>query len=88
VNAARHEAIDRCQAAVFGLPQRGAVLVIRLYRALLSPLLGANCRFAPTCSQYAEQAIARHGFLRGTRMAGRRLLRCHPWSAGGWDPVA
>lgn len=70
------------------LPRRGALLLIRAYQIGLSPLLGAHCRFAPSCSRYAEQAIVRYGLLRGGRMAAARLLRCHPWNAGGWDPVA
>ena len=60
---------------------------IRAYRYLLSPWLGAHCRFHPTCSCYAITAIERHGALRGSAMALRRLLRCHPWHPGGIDPV-
>ena len=62
-----------------------AFLVI--YRRLLSPLLGANCRFYPTCSQYALGAIRAHGGLRGGWMAVRRVSRCHPFHEGGLDPV-
>lgn len=68
-------------------PRRGAIMLIRAYQIGVSPLLGAHCRFAPSCSRYAEQAIVRYGLLRGGRMAAARLLRCHPWNAGGWDPV-
>jgi putative membrane protein insertion efficiency factor len=60
---------------------------LRAYRYLASPLLGANCRFHPTCSTYAIEAIERHGALRGTWLALRRLSRCHPWHPGGYDPV-
>jgi putative membrane protein insertion efficiency factor len=57
------------------------------YRLLLSPLLGGFCRFEPSCSRYAEQAVARHGARQGLRLALRRLVRCHPFAAGGLDPV-
>jgi len=58
------------------------------YRLLLSPVLGRNCRFEPSCSRYAEEAIARYGAWTGGRMALARLLRCHPWGGtGGFDPV-
>lgn len=57
------------------------------YRMLLSPVLGQRCRFQPTCSEYAFEAIDEWGAVRGTGMAARRLGRCHPWSAGGYDPV-
>ena len=64
-----------------------ATLPIRLYRALLSPLLGPRCRFAPSCSAYAVEAIERHGIARGLWLALRRVARCHPWHQGGYDPV-
>lgn len=60
---------------------------IRLYRAVVSPWLGPCCRFHPTCSRYAMEAIERHGVLWGIGLAGWRLLKCHPWHAGGEDPV-
>ncbi len=63
------------------------LFLIRGYQALLSPLLGTHCRFYPSCSEYAYQAIAKHGFFRGTAMGMRRLLRCHPFHEGGIDPV-
>ena len=62
--------------------------LLSLYRIAVSPLLGPHCRFAPTCSAYATEAIERHGTIRGGVMALRRLLRCHPLHPGGWDPVA
>jgi len=57
------------------------------YRTLLSPLLGPRCRFLPSCSTYAVEAVERHGATRGVWLAARRLLRCHPLHAGGYDPV-
>jgi hypothetical protein len=61
--------------------------LIGLYRRLISPLLGPHCRFAPTCSAYAAEAIETHGAVRGGWMAVKRVARCHPWSAGGVDHV-
>ena len=66
---------------------RGLVLAIEGYRVMLSPLLGGQCRFEPSCSRYAQQALIRHGVGRGLRLALRRLLRCHPLSPAGHDPV-
>jgi putative membrane protein insertion efficiency factor len=63
------------------------VLVIRVYQRLLSPLLGQRCKYYPSCSEYAAQAIERFGILRGLVLGGWRLLRCNPWSHGGFDPV-
>lgn len=61
--------------------------LVAVYRATISPLLGNRCRFHPSCSEYARIALARHGTLRGSWLALRRLLRCHPFSVGGHDPV-
>lgn len=61
--------------------------LIRLYQRLLSPLLGPRCRFHPTCSAYALQALEQHGALRGALLAARRIARCHPLNEGGFDPV-
>ncbi|HVP28968.1 MAG TPA: membrane protein insertion efficiency factor YidD [Myxococcota bacterium] len=60
---------------------------IRGYRLAISPLLGPRCRFHPSCSCYLEEALRRHGALRGTYLGLRRLLRCHPFHPGGFDPV-
>jgi hypothetical protein len=67
--------------------RRVFVLPIRLYQLLLSPLVGERCKYYPSCSEYAVQAIGRFGILRGLVLAGWRLLRCNPWSRGGFDPV-
>lgn len=61
--------------------------LVRLYQRLLSPLLGPRCRFHPTCSTYAIQALERHGAVRGSWLAVRRIVRCHPLNEGGFDPV-
>jgi uncharacterized protein len=67
--------------------RRVAVLPIRVYQLLLSPLVGQRCKYYPSCSEYAAQAVQRYGILRGLVLAGWRLLRCNPWSQGGFDPV-
>ncbi len=66
---------------------RGVLMLIRVYQYVLSPYFGTQCRFAPTCSHYAIDAVQKHGAFKGCYLAGRRLLRCHPWHAGGYDPV-
>jgi len=63
------------------------VLPIRVYQRLLSPMLGQHCKYYPSCSEYAVQGVQRFGILRGLVLAGWRLLRCNPWSSGGYDPV-
>jgi putative membrane protein insertion efficiency factor len=67
--------------------RRVALAPIRLYRRLISPLLPARCKYHPTCSAYAVEAITRHGVVRGGGLAVWRLLRCNPFSHGGYDPV-
>lgn len=62
------------------------VALINVYKALISPYLPRSCRFYPTCSEYAAEAIREHGLVRGAVLAVRRLLRCHPFSPGGYDP--
>lgn len=80
-------ASDRDQHHGVPAVRRLAVLPLRLYQRLLSPFLPRRCRFYPTCSEYALQAVLRHGVLRGGWLAARRLLRCGPWHPGGYDPV-
>jgi putative membrane protein insertion efficiency factor len=63
------------------------IVSLRLYRTLFSPYIGQHCRFAPSCSQYAMEALRKHGTIRGGYLSLRRLLKCHPWCAGGFDPV-
>ena len=67
--------------------RRAVLLPVRLYQRVLSPALPARCRYHPTCSAYAVQAVETYGILRGVVLAGWRLLRCNPWSHGGYDPV-
>lgn len=66
---------------------RFLLALIRFYQRGLSPLLPPACRYQPTCSEYAAQAVQRFGALRGSWLAARRLLRCHPWGGSGYDPV-
>jgi len=63
------------------------LLLLAIYRRLISPLLGPRCRYVPTCSSYAVEAVQRHGALRGSWLTLKRLLRCHPFAEGGYDPV-
>ena len=63
------------------------LLLLRAYQLCISPFLGQNCRFYPSCSDYASQAVRQHGALKGSVLATRRLCKCHPWHAGGFDPV-
>ncbi|MFM7704873.1 MAG: membrane protein insertion efficiency factor YidD, partial [Rubrivivax sp.] len=69
------------------MPRRVLMALVRGYRFFLSPWLGSACRFEPTCSRYALEALERHRALAGSALAGSRLLRCHPWCAGGCDAV-
>jgi putative membrane protein insertion efficiency factor len=74
-------------AAIVLLPRNVAVLALRGYRAVISPLYGDVCRYYPSCSSYALQAIQDHGIVLGSVLAVRRIIRCHPWAAGGIDDV-
>ena len=68
-------------------PQRAALLMLRLYKLLLSPMFAGSCRFLPSCSDYARDAVTTHGVMKGTWLAARRLSRCHPFGSSGYDPV-
>lgn len=70
--------------SILSLPFIG---LIKLYQWILSPLLGPKCRFTPTCSQYAVQALKKYGPFKGMWLAVKRILRCHPWGGHGYDPV-
>ncbi|HEU4628180.1 MAG TPA: membrane protein insertion efficiency factor YidD [Gemmatimonadaceae bacterium] len=69
------------------VPRLGVLLLIRGYQLVLSPMLPASCRYIPSCSAYAYEAVSRYGALRGGWMAARRIARCHPFRPGGYDPV-
>jgi uncharacterized protein len=66
---------------------RGLIFLIQLYRHMVSPLRLPTCRFTPTCSQYAVDALAEYGLVRGSALAAVRLAKCGPWHRGGWDPI-
>jgi uncharacterized protein len=66
---------------------KGSLILIKFYRSAVSPYLGARCRYQPTCSEYAEEALQKHGFIKGIALAARRVLRCHPLGGSGYDPV-
>jgi putative membrane protein insertion efficiency factor len=66
---------------------RGLIFLIQLYRHMVSPLRPPTCRFVPTCSQYAVDALTEYGLIRGAWLAAVRLAKCGPWHAGGWDPI-
>ncbi len=76
-------------AAPISPATRLAIWLVYLYKGLISPLLGSRCRFTPTCSSYAVEALKAHGFVKGSWLSGKRLLKCHPLNNKGWiyDPV-
>lgn len=79
--------MNRIVVFIVLLPRNLCVIVLRLYRAVLSPLYGDVCRFYPSCSAFALGAIQSHGVVRGIWLGSRRIARCHPWAAGGVDDV-
>lgn len=72
---------------LLGLPVRALIYFINLYRHMVSPLRLPSCRFMPTCSQYAVDALAEYGLIRGSGLTLIRLVKCGPWHQGGWDPI-
>lgn len=72
---------------ILRLPRMAVAGLIKIYQKLVSPNLGPNCRFQPTCSSYALEAVQRHGVVRGLGLAAKRIGKCHPLHPGGYDPV-
>ncbi len=73
--------------SIASIPRLLATGIIKVYRYAISPMMGRRCRFYPSCSAYSLEALDRHGFLKGSKLTLLRLLRCHPWHPGGFDPV-
>ena len=69
------------------LPRKVVIFLIKLYQRFISPMLGNNCRFVPSCSEYTRQAVDKYGIIKGSFKAIKRILRCHPFSDGGYDPL-
>ena len=78
--------MKRVFAFIVGIPGMILIGLVRLYKLCISPWLGSNCRFTPTCSTYMIEAIRKYGAIRGTFRGLRRISRCHPWNKGGYDP--
>lgn len=79
--------INKTFSLIKNAPKRILLAFIKFYRQAISPLFPPCCRYTPTCSEYAYTAIQRYGFLKGSWMSMKRILRCHPWHKGGYDPV-
>lgn len=79
--------VQRPASALRRLPRTALIYAVRGYQLGISPLLPPSCRYFPSCSAYAVEALEKHGALRGSWLAARRILRCHPFRAGGFDPV-
>ena len=79
--------MSRSFSILTSLPKKILIFVVKAYRLLISPSLGSNCRFEPSCSAYSLQALDQHGAAAGSYLTLRRLVRCHPWCDGGHDPV-
>ena len=85
--SANYAHADLPPSAPLSLGVRGALVCVHAYQLLLAPFAGGACRFTPSCSAYAVEALTRHGVWRGSRMALRRIARCHPFGSSGVDPV-
>ena len=79
--------MSRSFSILTSLPKKTLIFLVKAYRLLISPSLGSNCRFEPSCSAYSLQALDQHGAATGSYLTLRRLARCHPWCDGGHDPV-
>jgi uncharacterized protein len=79
--------LRRSAGAVAAIPRYVLIMFVKGYQVALSPLIPASCRYYPSCSAYAVEALEKHGALKGGWLAARRILRCHPFTAGGYDPV-
>ena len=79
--------IHRLCDKLVALPGVAVVMLVRLYQVTLSPILGGQCKFSPSCSNYFIEAVRKRGAIKGTLMGLWRILRCHPLGRGGWDPV-
>jgi putative membrane protein insertion efficiency factor len=82
-----HKFVCRLSQELMPILTRLGLLLIRAYQLLAAPLIPSCCRFHPSCSHYAAEALTRHGFFKGSYLTLRRLGRCHPFNPGGWDPV-
>ena len=79
--------VKQAERQTMSLAARPLVMLVRLYQVSLGPFMGGHCRFLPTCSQYAIDALTTHGAFRGSWLTVRRISRCHPFGGGGYDPV-
>ena len=79
--------VEQAERRTMSLAARPLVMLVRLYQVSLGPFMGGHCRFLPTCSQYAIDALTTHGAFRGSWLTVRRISRCHPFGGGGYDPV-
>jgi hypothetical protein len=79
--------INRVLKKIFQILAIPLIILIKIYQVLISPLIPPSCRFTPTCSQYALEALKKYGILKGSWLGFRRIIKCHPWGGSGYDPV-